>query len=206
MNTYNSEHKQDLWLHENVFRGKTGGTFVEFGAIDGLMHSNSLFFEKHCGWNGVCIEPNPTAFEQLKQNRQCQCFNYAVGNREAFVKFEKYEGGLLGWSGVSEFIEDEHKKRVKKFIPEHLRETIQVQMRPLNAILEEAGIWQVDYMSIDTEGSEFAILEAFDFTKFDVKLFDIENNFKTHPIEELMNDNGYQELISLDINDIYVKG
>ena len=38
---------------------KTGGTFVELGATDGIFGSNTLFFEMHLGWSGVLIEPTP---------------------------------------------------------------------------------------------------------------------------------------------------
>ena len=33
-----------------------------------------------------------------------------------------------------------------------------------------------DYISLDTEGSELRILKAFDFDKWDVKIFSIEHN------------------------------
>ena len=36
---------------------------------------------------------------------------------------------------------------------------------------------EIDYMSIDTEGSELPILEAFDFARYDVKVMTVEHNF-----------------------------
>ena len=49
---YHSEHGQDKWLNENIFKNKKYGIFVEVGAIDGLITSNSLFFERDLGWTG----------------------------------------------------------------------------------------------------------------------------------------------------------
>ena len=42
--------------------------FLEMGALDGLMHSNTLFFERH-GWRGVLVEANPTSFRALRAAR-----------------------------------------------------------------------------------------------------------------------------------------
>ena len=39
--------------------------FVEAGAFDGEVISNSLLFETQLGWSGLLIEPNPIAFDRL---------------------------------------------------------------------------------------------------------------------------------------------
>jgi hypothetical protein len=57
---YHSEHGQDRWLNENIFKGRRNGVFVEFGALDGIYTSNSLFFERELGWTGVLIEADPS--------------------------------------------------------------------------------------------------------------------------------------------------
>ena len=60
------------------------------------------------------------------------------------------------------------------------------------------------YISIDTEGSEFKILETFNFKTYRPKVFTIEHNFTElqNKIDELMSSNGYErvfrELTSFD--------
>src|SRR5215467_5134323 len=65
---YHSEHGQDRWLEENVFRGTRNGVFVEFGALDGLDTSNTLFFEREREWSGLLIEANPRSFCRLLES------------------------------------------------------------------------------------------------------------------------------------------
>jgi FkbM family methyltransferase len=59
----------DKVLYEAYFKNKEGGFFVEAGALDGVMISNCLFFEKYRGWHGINIEPDPVLFKRLAANR-----------------------------------------------------------------------------------------------------------------------------------------
>jgi hypothetical protein len=57
------EVNQDIFMFRNVFKywpmqGRKG-FFVESGANDPLISSNSFFFEKCLGWDGLCVEPQP---------------------------------------------------------------------------------------------------------------------------------------------------
>lgn len=67
----------------------------------------------------------------------------------------------------------------------------------------------IDFLSIDTEGSEFDILSHFDFINFNIKIIVCEHNFsdKREPIFQLLTQKGYtrkyQELSQFD--DWYVK-
>src|SRR5262249_56743026 len=57
-----SQLGQDIFVYNTFFRERrTKGYFVDIGAYDGVTFSNSLFFERHLGWQGVCIEPLPSA-------------------------------------------------------------------------------------------------------------------------------------------------
>jgi hypothetical protein len=64
-----SQLGQDLCVLEQT-NYKKGG-FVEFGATDGVLLSNSYLLEKEFGWQGLCAEHNPKYFKQLQKNRNC---------------------------------------------------------------------------------------------------------------------------------------
>ncbi len=66
---HSSQAWQDEALNNLVFENRTNGTFVEFGASDGITFSNSLFFEKYLGWKGLCIEPSSKHYMNIVDNR-----------------------------------------------------------------------------------------------------------------------------------------
>ena len=41
------------------------GFFIEAGAYDGEIYSNSLYYELKHGWTGLLVEPNPDALSDL---------------------------------------------------------------------------------------------------------------------------------------------
>ena len=63
-----AQNFQDVWaLYENKF--KRNGFYVEFGATDGLISSNSYLLAKEYNWKGIVAEPNPIWHDKLSQNR-----------------------------------------------------------------------------------------------------------------------------------------
>ena len=69
---------------------------------------------------------------------------------------------------------------------------------------------KVDYISIDTEGTEFEILKNFNFKRFNVRIFSIEHNFekkKRNKIFKLMSKNGYTRVYKFFsyMDDWYIK-
>ena len=75
----------------------------------------------------------------------------------------------------------------------------------LNDLLyQHAAPGIIDYMSVDTEGSEPVILEAFDFSKHIIRFMTVEHNHNQankQRVREVMIKNGYQ-LIFEDLSGI----
>ena len=56
---------QDQFLDEFIFKGRVkNGFFVEAGADDFLLNSNSLWFELTHGWTGLLVEPLASQFHK----------------------------------------------------------------------------------------------------------------------------------------------
>jgi FkbM family methyltransferase len=202
---YHSEYGQDRWLNESVFKGMRNGIFVEFGALDGILHSNTLFFESELGWGGLCIEANPALRARLPANRpNALCLSAAIYDRHGAVLFERIDGGLYGWSGIKDTIEQEHWDRIQEHIAGELRATVEVPCVPLDYALEIAGLTDIDYMSIDVEGAEYKILSAFPFEKYTIRVFGVEDNFGNTDLDGLMARNHYMKVARIGPDNVYI--
>lgn len=184
-----SQLGQDLWVLERC-QYKRGGFFVEFGATNGIMLSNSWLLEKKFGWNGICAEPNPKFFEQLKRNRLCTlsdaCIGAVTGEKVDFLFADVY-GGM-----VSDLDHDQHKDTRETYL--HERGSITLETISLHDFLiENDAPKTIDYISVDTEGSEFSILETFPFEEWDIRHITVEHNYTEQraKIHSLLESHGF---------------
>jgi FkbM family methyltransferase len=184
-----SQIGQDLEVIK-FYNSKQGGFFIEIGASDGLKLSNTYLLETGYNWKGICCEPIPENFEKLVKNRPNSiCIKEAVYNQTGLtLKFDianKFD--LL--SGIAQHI-DTHKSQVNKN-----KTSIQVQTISLLDLLNRANAPSfIEYMSLDTEGSEFEILKNFDFEKYTFGLIDVEHNYvepRRTQIKNLLLSKGY---------------
>jgi hypothetical protein len=82
---------------------------VELGALDGVLYSNTKFFEDNLFWKGILIEPHPIKYGSLKMNRPNNfLFNNLVSNSEKELSFRYFEDNYSGVSGVEETLPKEH--------------------------------------------------------------------------------------------------
>jgi FkbM family methyltransferase len=204
---YHSQVGQDQFLNENYFKNKRNGVFVDIGAHDGVSFSNTFFFEKELGWSGICIEPLPDIFQRLKQNRSCICLNCCISSRNGTVSFARPHCPQLNNSEMYSGIIDE---KLLKSINELLKksgggwvETITVPSFRLNKILKKYNIYEIDYLSIDTEGAELEILKSIDFNKFKIRFMTVENNNKDKAIPEFLASKGFVLIAELVQDDVY---
>lgn len=179
---------QDLFV---LFRLKLkkGGYFVEFGATDGVELSNTLLLEKKFGWNGILAEPGRRWQTSLKANRTCiidsRCVWSETGMTVDFLDAQFGELSTIKGFEDRDFNRDSRRENV----------VYPVQTISLNDLLAEHNApLDIDYISVDTEGTEFDILNAFDFSKYNVKIFTVEHNYvlsDRQRIKELMERNGF---------------
>lgn len=164
---------------------KNGLSFVEFGAADGLSHSNSLLLERRYHWSGALAEPNSDFFLKLEENRP----NCYVSDRAIF----SVSGSEVSFSNahllstITQFVNsDRHVRRIK--------EVSKVVTQSFEDFLQDAGFDNyVDFVSIDTEGSELQILDNFDFSTFQFGAMCIEHNYTDAQkgLSSLLEKNGY---------------
>jgi FkbM family methyltransferase len=170
---------------------KKPGFFVEFGSADGVALSNSYLLEKELGWSGILCEPSRSWHEDLKRNRSCtiefRCVYSRTGEQIGFS--ENYIGEL---SGITEFTGDDHHGLINRTTDSYQVETISL----LDLLRKHNAPKHVDFLSVDTEGSEFEILNAFDFSHYTFGAICVEHNYlENRPkVKQLLLANGYRQV------------
>lgn len=188
-----SQNFQDIWaLHENRF--KKHGYFVEFGATDGFTGSNTHLLEKQYTWHGILAEPNPVWHDALILNRPHATISrkcvYTESDRD--IDFKAVEDSDLstinGYGTKDEHAQAREKSKIIKVATTSLIDLLMYNYAPLD----------IDYMSVDTEGSEYDILKAFfndPYNKYNIKCITVEHNYQMSirdRLNNLLSDNGYK--------------
>jgi|CXWL01.1.fsa_nt_gi FkbM family methyltransferase len=184
-----SQLGQDIWVLEKTGY-KRNGYFVEFGATDGVLLSNTWLLEKEFDWQGICAEPNPKFFAQLKQSRQCTISEAYIGGATG----KQVEFILADAFGGSQEYADDDQHADKRAAYRAAGKVLSLSAISLNDLLQQNGApREIDYLSIDTEGSEFEILENFPFDQWHIRLLTIEHNFtqRRADIRALLKQYGY---------------
>lgn len=190
-----SENFQDLFV-----LGQTGykerGYFIDIGAADGITGSNTFLLEKFYKWNGVCVDPNPVFLQSLQNCRDnpvsTLCVHSETGKILPF-KFLDNPDQFYGWnfrSGLKEYFELDQNTDLKFLEINVLTISLNDLLKLYNAPKE------IDYISIDAEGSEYDILKTFDFDQYDVKCLTVEHAFtdQRSRVYDLLISKGYERV------------
>ena len=207
---YFSQCGEDVFLNDNYFHNKRDGTYIELGALDGILYSNTKFFQDELGWNGILIEPHEIAFRCLEKNRPNNyLFNNLVSNSTEELKFKHFVNGHVAVSGVentlSQFHFDEfyNHESNKHF----LQDTVILKPTSLTEIIKSTPIKHIDLLSLDVEGHEYEVLQSWDFS-VPIHIILIEmlgvNRKKDELCRVLLRNNGYKFDTTFKHNEIYL--
>ncbi len=188
------QYKQDQYLYNTFFMNKQNGIFLDVGASDGITFSNSLFFEK-LGWTGLCVEPREEAFKKLSTVRSCHKENIAISDKPGQYQFQELSGWGSGLSGIVNNYDPRHVNRIirEKKHPNHKgSRLIQVDAVTLQSLLDKYGLSTIDFLSLDVEGGEMAVLNSIDWSKTSISVICIENNYNTKDIPNFLASKGYK--------------
>jgi FkbM family methyltransferase len=196
-----SQLGQDLKVI-NFYNNKESGFFIEIGASDGITLSNTYLLETQYKWKGICCEPIPNNFEKLVKNRPNSiCYKEAVYNKSGLMLDFDIANNFDLISGISDHID-----KYKSYVDAN-KTTIQVQTNSLLDVLNKANAPSfIEYMSLDTEGSELEILKDFNFKKYTFGLIDVEHNYiepRRTEIKSLLESNGYIYIGENQFDDMY---
>jgi FkbM family methyltransferase len=166
------ENFQDIFAML-VLEERANGFFVEFGATNGVTGSNSYMLEKSYGWSGILAEPARCWHDALARNRTATISHKCVW-RETGARLPFREAQEAGFSTLEALTaKDRHVTRRKAAA---IYEVDTITLTQLLA--DHAAPAVIDYMSIDTEGSELDILRVFDFARHRPRIVTVEHNYR----------------------------
>jgi len=189
-----SQILQDLFVLY-VLDEKRNGFYCDFGATNGVDLSNSCMLERHYDWTGICAEPAVGWQQDLRSNRpkssvETDCVWTTTGKTLVFN-----EVAVKELSTIDAFSSNDRHGKSRQG---RSRNTYEVSTISLTDLLKKhSAPADLDYLSIDTEGSEFAILKNLDFSQYQPKIFTVEHNFTKNRSEiyELFCGNGYRRVL-----------
>jgi len=160
---YKSQIGQDRWV-QSTLNDKRDGFFIELGATDGVSLSNTFFFEKERGWNGICIEPNPAYHLELVKNRKSRICLHCVSDKDNNeIEFSVCGPASGAVSTAGPFTNSD--------------QIIKVKTKTMKTILEDYNAPKIiDYLSLDVEGHEYEVLKNFPFDEYKIRCLTVEHN------------------------------
>jgi FkbM family methyltransferase len=194
---------QDMWVAYEL-GAKRDGFFVEFGAADGVHASNSLYLERDLGWSGIVAEPARIWQPRLQANRKCfvdeRCVWVRSGEELVFN-----QPAIALHSTIDSYSNSDM----------HGDTRVEGERYPVQTVslMDLLAHWKaprrIDYLSIDTEGSELDILQAFDFSAYEIGLISVEHNYtdKRGDLFDLLVANGFRRKFDKlsNVDDWYVR-
>lgn len=216
---YRSQAGQDKYVLNTIYKkNKRDGFFIEMGAADGVLLSNTHVFEKNYGWKGILVEPSHR-YAALVKNRSATCVRACIGDSSKGIFLLELPGGM--------YLEEDRQNTLRSvavpadsreealaLVPEILiREEIdparaaefplvEVDVLSLTELLDRNNApSEIDYFSLDVEGHEDAVFSGFDFTRYRFNVMNIER--PSEGLQRQLKENGYREIERNDVGDVF---
>lgn len=202
-----SQHGQDIYFDENIFKGYENGVFMDIGAHDGVSLNNTLYFEKNYKWTGVNVEPIKEVFDKLVINRpNCINLNVACSDKEGIAEFINTTGYTEMLSGLKDEYDPRHLSRVNQELQQYggKLDIVKVNTKTVESICDTYSIKHINLLSIDVEGAEFSVIKSINFDKVFIDVICFENNYEdvSVPIIKYLEGKNYKLIFKS--NDIYM--
>jgi FkbM family methyltransferase len=170
-----SQGGEDRFVLDHFFHSSSLGpthTFVELGALDGRLYSNSYFFEVVMGWSGVLIEPSTPNYLELERNRPgVTTLHMGVCERPQLLH-------VLGKGAMADTLASN-----QEFHDGTYRSTC--PCLPMSQVLDMVGgIEVIDYLSLDVQGHELQVIHSHDWVRYPVRVLSIEQFIGYHTEEQ----------------------
>jgi FkbM family methyltransferase len=182
-------------------------SYLDIGAHD-PHYLNNTYMHYVAGGRGVNIEPDPELFAAIELARPRDTnLNIGIGEREGTLDFFVMSTRTLNTFDAAEARAVEQAGTVK------IEQILQIPVRPVNAVLaEHFPDAAPDFVSLDVEGLDLAILRSFDFRRWRPKVVCVETityserraGRKIPEIAQVLRDQDYFPFADTYINTLFV--
>ena len=194
-----SQLGQDIFALSEILAASrpNRGFFVEIGASDGLRFSNTWLMEKCLGWDGILVEPSKIRYSSLTKNRTCKVDVRAVYEKTGLnLKFLDLHGDseYAELSGLKDYSMNDDRGKIRN---QKATEYDVTTIRLDDLLATYNAPFNIEFLSVDTEGSELQVIRSVDFEKYSFDVICIEHNFNTliqEQIYSLIAPHGYKRV------------
>lgn len=194
-----SRDLQDRYAIDKIFRRKKNGYFLDIGASDGISENNTILMERYYDWYGICCECDPRDIMKLRSERTCDIIASPVFRTTGeIINFELHHANHL--SSIEGY-------QIKQYRLNLCDMVSMTTISLMDCLRRYNSPTVIDYMSLDTEGTEYEILQTFDFNKYTINYIALEHNFqepKRTQIRHLLESKGYAYHRSIVCDDDYI--
>lgn len=175
-----------VWQILHIVLGIDKPTYLDVGAYDPISINNTyLFYEQGC--QGVLVEPNPALWDRLQKVRPRDTLLKAgigLGGPEKEADYYVIGGGP-GTGVLNTFSKEEADTVIAKSDGKFfVQEVLKMPFLDINAVMAEHFQGAPNFVSIDTEGLDLAILKTIDFNRYRPDVFCVETMpFRSRQIE-----------------------
>ena len=155
------------WIARDFFQDKRDGVFLDVGASRYMEGSNTYYLETVLGWSGVAVEPQTKFAADYKTYRPRTMFVpvFAGSASDAMAKLYIPERDAIASSDPT-FAQ----------AGGAIATVIEAKTMRLDDILDQAGITQVDFLSMDIELAEPEALAGLTLERYGIQLACIEGH------------------------------
>jgi FkbM family methyltransferase len=182
-----------------IFGCKPSGTYVDIGANDPTLFSNTKRFYDR-GWTGINIEPNPLHFPVLLKNRTRDVnLNIGISDKETTLPFYILKADMVSTLDKNTAIRNcqDHDTSIQN--------VIDVPISRLDTTLDTVlGGRKIDFMSIDVEGAEMPVLRGNNWNQYRPRVILIEIQDQTESILNYLAARNYLPIMSNATNAIFI--